>query len=76
MNKRPRMDSVEPQVNFSKNNSSKLHKELLSDRDELKLIERIISLRESYPNIIVGEIQRPLRIGGVSDGVFEVEVEY
>jgi hypothetical protein len=51
-------------------------KEMLYDRDEFKLIERIISLRESYPNLKVGEIQRPLTIGGVSDGVCEVWVEY
>lgn len=51
-------------------------KEILSDRNESKLIERLCALRESNPNIKVGEIQRPLTIGGISDGVYEVEVEY
>lgn len=51
-------------------------KEILSDRNETKLIERLCALRESNPNIKVGEIQRPLTIGGISDGVYEVEVEY
>lgn len=51
-------------------------KQLLSDRNESKLIERICALRESNPNIKVGEIQRPLVIGGISDGVYEVEVEF
>ena len=51
-------------------------KETLCDRDEYRLIDRIIQFRETYPNLKVGEIQRPLIIGGVSDGVFEVEIEY
>lgn len=51
-------------------------KELLSDRDENKLINRIIKLRELYPHIKVGQISRPLKLGGISDGVFEVEVEF
>lgn len=51
-------------------------KEVFSDRDEFKLIDRVCKLRESNPNIKVGSIQRPLILGGVSDGVFEVEVEY
>ncbi|MCV0398508.1 MAG: hypothetical protein K5785_00780 [Nitrosarchaeum sp.] len=51
-------------------------KQVLSDRDEFKLIERICKLRESHPHIKVGEIQRPLVLGGVADGVYEVEVEF
>ena len=51
-------------------------KQTVSDRDEFKLIDRICELRKQYPNLKVGEIQRPLIIGRVSDGVFEVEVEY
>lgn len=48
----------------------------LYDRNEFKLIERVCQLREQYPNLKVGEIQRPLIIGGIADGVFEVEIEY
>ncbi|UVF62474.1 hypothetical protein [Nitrososphaeria virus YSH_922147] len=51
-------------------------KETLYDRNETKLIERVCELRKIHPEIKVGEIFRPLIIGGVSDGVFEVEVEY
>ena len=51
-------------------------KHTLYDRDESKLIERICSMRKSYADIKVGEIQRPLVIGGVSDGTYSVEVEY
>ena len=51
-------------------------KEILYDRDEFKLIDMVCQLREMYPNLKVGEIQRPLVLGGVSDGVYEVEVEY
>jgi hypothetical protein len=51
-------------------------KQILSDRNEPKLIERINALRKSNPNLKVGEIQRPLVIGGIADGVYEVEVEF
>lgn len=50
--------------------------ETLYDRDETKLIDRVIQLRKQYPNLKVGEIQRPLILGGVSDGVYEVVVEW
>lgn len=48
----------------------------LHDRDESKLVERVCSMRKSFADIKVGEIQRPLVIGGISDGVYSVEVEY
>jgi len=51
-------------------------KEILSDRNESKLIERINALRESHPDLKVGEIKRPLVIGGVADGVYQAEVQY
>ena len=51
-------------------------KEIISDRDESNLIDRIIEIRKKYPKVIVGVIARPVKIGGVSDGVFEAEVEY
>lgn len=48
----------------------------LYDRNETKLIERVCSLRVIHPNLKVGEIQRPLILGGIADGVFEVDVEW
>ncbi len=51
-------------------------KHVLNDRDEFKLIERVCSLRKSFADVKVGEIQRPLVIGGVADGTYSVEVEY
>jgi hypothetical protein len=51
-------------------------KEVISDRNEYKLIERLINMRTSYPNMKVGEIKRPLVVGGIADGTYDVEVEY
>lgn len=46
--------------------------ETLYDRDEFKLIDRVCQLRETHPNLKVGEIKRPENEGLV----FEVEVKY
>lgn len=46
--------------------------ELISDRNEFKLIDRIVTLRKQYPNLKVGNIQRPIEISDV----YEIEVEY
>ena len=51
-------------------------KETIYDRNEFKLIDRVCQLREIYSNLKVGEIRRPLIIGNIQDGVFEVEVEF
>ena len=51
-------------------------KETLYDKDEYKLIERITQFRETHSDLKVGEIQRPLILGGVADDVFKVEIEY
>jgi hypothetical protein len=51
-------------------------KETLYDRDESKLIERICQLRKIYPNLTVQLHERPLVIGGISDGVYSARVEY
>jgi hypothetical protein len=51
-------------------------KETLYDRDESKLIERICELRKIYPKMTVTLMERPLVIGGVSDGVYSARVEY
>ncbi|MBM2819759.1 MAG: hypothetical protein HW410_1441 [Nitrosarchaeum sp.] len=51
-------------------------KKTLYDRDELKLIERLCDLRETYPNMKVMLGERPLVLGGISDGVYSAEVEY
>ena len=51
-------------------------KETIYDRDELKLIERLCELREMHPNMKVVLGERPLVLGGVSDGVYSAEVEY
>lgn len=53
-----------------------LTKETIYDRVESKLIDRVCEFRKLHPNLKVGEIQRPLIIGGIADGVFEVDVEY
>ena len=50
--------------------------EKIYDRSEFKLIERITKFKKNHPKCKIGEIQRPLTIGGISDGVFEVEVKY
>lgn len=46
-------------------------KQTLYDRNEIKLIERIVNLRRKNPSIKVGEIKRPV----LQDEVFECEVE-
>ena len=51
-------------------------KETIYDRNELKLIERLCELRETYPNMKVVLGERPLVLGGVSDDVYCAEVEY
>jgi hypothetical protein len=51
-------------------------KQIISDRNKFKLIDRICELRKKYPEMKVGPIDRPLCLGGFQDGVFEVEVEY
>jgi len=53
-----------------------LTKETLYDRDEFKLIERVCQLRETYPNIKVGEIKRPNNTSGFTGATFELEVEF
>lgn len=65
------------QKSFNKNLDAKAFikkskKETLYDRDEFKLIDRVCKLRETNPNIKVGEIQRPI----MPDEVFEVEVQF
>lgn len=51
-------------------------KETIYDRDEFKLIERICNLRERHPDLKVVLGQRPLVIGGMSDGVYSAEIDY
>jgi hypothetical protein len=46
----------------------------LSDRNELKLIDRIENLRKQYGKIKVGDIKRPLVLGGEQDGNYECSV--
>ena len=51
-------------------------KQTIYDRNESKLIQQVCEYRKLYPDITVGKIQRPLIIGGISNGVFQVDVEY
>jgi len=51
-------------------------KETIYDRDESKLIERICNFRKIHPGIKVRLGERPLIIGGMSDGVYSAEIDY
>ena len=50
--------------------------QILYDRDEFKLIERVCQLRETNPDLKVGDIQRPYDTPGFNGDVYEVEVEF
>ena len=58
-------------------NNTKFKKEdILYDRNEFKLIERIEKFKKKHPKCKIGEIQRPLTLNGIADGVFEVMIKY
>jgi len=51
-------------------------KDTLYDRNESKLIDKVCQLRETNPNLKVGEMKRPDCTPGFTGMVFEVEIEY
>ena len=51
-------------------------KDILYDRDEVKLIDRVAEIRKNHPSLKTGEIIRPLVINGIPDDVFSVTIQY